>query len=46
MAKALWDMKPAQVRRAACQEVVLEQADVDLTALPIQHCWPEDARRC
>lgn len=43
MAKALWDMKPAQVRRAACQEVVLEQADVDLTALPIQHCWPEDA---
>ncbi|MFN3885751.1 MAG: UbiD family decarboxylase [Aquabacterium sp.] len=43
MVKALWDMKPAQVRRAACQEVVLEQADVDLTALPIQHCWPEDA---
>ena len=28
MGKALWDMKPAQVRRAACQEVVLEQADV------------------
>lgn len=43
MAKALWDMKPASVRRAACQEVVLEGSDVDLTTLPIQHCWPDDA---
>lgn len=43
MAKALWDMKPASVRRAACQEVVMEGSDVDLTTLPIQHCWPDDA---
>ncbi|CAN5670837.1 UbiD family decarboxylase [soil metagenome] len=43
MAKALWDMKPAVVRRAACQEVVLEGDDVDLGTLPVQTCWPGDA---
>lgn len=43
MAKALWDMKPASVRRPACQEVVLEGPDVDLGTLPVQTCWPEDA---
>jgi 4-hydroxy-3-polyprenylbenzoate decarboxylase len=43
MAKALWDMKPAQVRSAPCQDVVLEGDDVDLTRLPIQTCWPGDA---
>ena len=30
MGKALWDMKPQMVRRAACQEVVLEGGDIDL----------------
>jgi len=43
MAKALWDMKPAVQRRAACQEEVLEGADIDLGRLPIQTCWPDDA---
>lgn len=43
MAKAIWDMKPASVRQAACQEVVLEGSDVDLTQLPVQTCWPGDA---
>ena len=43
MVKALWDMKPATVRRAHCQEVVLEVADVDLSLLPVQTCWPDDA---
>ena len=43
MAKALWDMKPASVRNAPCQEVVLEGADVDLAKLPVQTCWPDDA---
>jgi len=42
MAKALWDMKPASVRRAACQEEVLEGSEVDLGGLPIQTCWPGD----
>ena len=43
MAKALWDMKPAIVRSAACQQVVFDAAEVDLGMLPVQTCWPEDA---
>jgi 4-hydroxy-3-polyprenylbenzoate decarboxylase len=43
MAKALWDMKPATVRSALCQEVVLEREAVDLGQLPVQWCWPDDA---
>lgn len=43
MAKALWDMKPAVVRNAACQEQVLHASEVDLGLLPVQTCWPEDA---
>jgi len=39
----VWDMKPATVRRAACQEVVLDGTDVDLSRLPVQTCWPDDA---
>ncbi len=33
-------MRPKVVRRAPCQEVVREGEDADLTALPIQTCWP------
>jgi 4-hydroxy-3-polyprenylbenzoate decarboxylase len=40
--KTLWHMAPAEVRSAACQEVVWEGADVDLGRLPVQHCWPGD----
>ena len=43
MAKAVWDMKPSVVRRAACQEEVLRDAEIDLAALPVQLCWPGDA---
>ncbi len=39
---ALWDMAPKVVRQAPCQEVVLEGDAVDLSLLPIQHCWPGD----
>ncbi len=39
---ALWDMAPRQVRKAPCQEVVLEGNAVDLGQLPIQTCWPGD----
>ena len=42
MVKALWDMKPASVRGANCQEEVLQGSEVDLSALPIQTCWPGD----
>ncbi|MEK8046492.1 MAG: 3-octaprenyl-4-hydroxybenzoate decarboxylase [Burkholderiales bacterium PBB6] len=43
MAKAVWDMKPALVSNAPCQEVVLEGRDIDLAKWPIQFCWPGDA---
>ena len=43
LAKAVWDMKPALQRSAACQEVVQEGDAVDLGTLPIQTCWPGDA---
>jgi 4-hydroxy-3-polyprenylbenzoate decarboxylase len=42
MAKALWDMKPASVRKAVCQEEVLCGDEVNLGELPIQTCWPGD----
>ncbi|MEO5735264.1 MAG: UbiD family decarboxylase [Rubrivivax sp.] len=43
MAKALWDMKPSVLRRAPCQDVVLEGDEIDLARLPVQTCWPGDA---
>ncbi len=39
----LWDMAPTAVRGAPIHEVVWEGPDVDLSRLPIQTCWPEDA---
>jgi len=37
------DMAPKIVKRAACQKIILEGDEVDLSQLPIQTCWPEDA---
>ncbi|MCW7539182.1 4-hydroxy-3-polyprenylbenzoate decarboxylase [Aquabacterium sp. A7-Y] len=42
LGKALWDMKPSEVRSAACQQVVWQGEALDLGRLPIQHCWPGD----
>ena len=42
MAKAVWDMRPKMEKHAAVHEIILEGEDVDLTQLPIQHCWPGD----
>jgi 4-hydroxy-3-polyprenylbenzoate decarboxylase len=36
-------MAPRSVRTGPCQARILEGADVDLAALPVQTCWPEDA---
>ncbi|HYC47108.1 MAG TPA: 4-hydroxy-3-polyprenylbenzoate decarboxylase [Burkholderiales bacterium] len=41
--KQVLSMEPRTVRSAPCQEVVTESADVDLSKLPIQTCWPGDA---
>jgi 4-hydroxy-3-polyprenylbenzoate decarboxylase len=38
--KAALAMKPKTVARAPCQEVVLRGAEIDLSLLPIQTCWP------
>ena len=40
--KQVLTMSPKQVSSAPCQEVVIESKDVDITRLPIQHCWPGD----
>ncbi len=40
--KQVLTMSPKQVSSAPCQEVVIEAKDVDITRLPIQHCWPGD----
>jgi 4-hydroxy-3-polyprenylbenzoate decarboxylase len=42
LAKVL-DMAPKVVSSAPCQDVVWEGSDVDLSRLPVQTCWPEDA---
>jgi 4-hydroxy-3-polyprenylbenzoate decarboxylase len=38
--KAALSMKPKTVAGAPCQEVIRRGADVDLSILPIQTCWP------
>lgn len=42
LVKSVWDMAPKELSSAPCQEIVWEGADVDLSRLPIQHCWPGD----
>jgi len=41
--KKVLDMAPKTVKKAPCQEVVIEGDDVDLGSIPIQTCWPGDA---
>src|SRR4030065_692732 len=41
--KQVLNMAPKEVSSAPCQEVVWEGKDVDLSRLPIQTCWPNDA---
>lgn len=41
--KQVLNMAPKVVSKAACQKVVIEGDDVDLSTLPIQTCWPGDA---
>jgi 4-hydroxy-3-polyprenylbenzoate decarboxylase len=41
--KQVLNMAPKVVKKAACQEFVIEGDAVDLGSLPIQTCWPGDA---
>lgn len=38
--KTAMTMKPKAVKKAPCQEIVLEGEDASLDILPIQTCWP------
>ncbi len=41
--KRVLAMAPRVVDRAPCQDTVWEGAEVDLSRLPVQTCWPNDA---
>jgi 4-hydroxy-3-polyprenylbenzoate decarboxylase len=41
--KSIADSRPKTIRRAPCQEIVVEGDEASLDLLPIQKCWPEDA---
>ncbi|WP_223669743.1 4-hydroxy-3-polyprenylbenzoate decarboxylase [Kangiella shandongensis] len=41
--KQVMNMAPKQVKKAPCQEIVIEGNAVDLTSIPVQTCWPGDA---
>ncbi len=41
--KKVLDMAPKKIKKAACQNIIIEGDAVDLSKLPIQTCWPGDA---
>ncbi len=36
-------VNPQIIEHPPCQQIVIEKEDVDLSKLPIQTCWPDDA---
>jgi 4-hydroxy-3-polyprenylbenzoate decarboxylase len=41
--KQVLNIAPSLRKSAPCQDVVINEADVDLSMLPVQTCWPGDA---
>jgi 4-hydroxy-3-polyprenylbenzoate decarboxylase len=41
--KKILDMSPRQVNNPKCQQIKITGDEVDLSILPIQTCWPDDA---
>jgi len=41
--RRLAHVNPIEVEDPPCQEVIIGKGDVDLSELPIQTCWPDDA---
>ena len=41
--KKILSLSAKEVKKAPCQEIIIEGDAVDLGKLPIQHCWPGDA---
>jgi 4-hydroxy-3-polyprenylbenzoate decarboxylase len=39
----VFTLAPKKVKKAPCQEVILEGKDIDLSKFPILTCWPDDA---
>ncbi len=37
------DMAPKKLKKAPCQQVIIDKDQVDLHNIPIQTCWPGDA---
>ncbi|MCF6355925.1 MAG: UbiD family decarboxylase, partial [Candidatus Polarisedimenticolaceae bacterium] len=42
MYRKVLDMAPKELKRAPCQEVIMEDTVVNLAKLPVQTCWPGD----
>jgi 4-hydroxy-3-polyprenylbenzoate decarboxylase len=40
--KQVLNMAPKEIRKAPCQNIVIEKDDVDLGRIPVQTCWPGD----
>lgn len=40
--KQALNLSPKIIKSPPCQEVVIEEGDIDISTLPIQTCWPED----
>ncbi len=40
--KQALNLSPKVIKSPPCQEIVIEEDDIDINALPIQTCWPED----
>jgi len=43
MYKNVLNMSPKVLKKAPCQQLVIESDDVDLSKIPVQTCWPGDA---
>ncbi len=41
--KQVMKMGPKVVKSAPCQQVVINENDIDLSQIPVQTCWPDDA---
>jgi len=40
--KKVLNMAAKEIKKPNCQEVVIDKADVDLSKIPVQTCWPGD----
>ncbi|MDQ7050138.1 MAG: 4-hydroxy-3-polyprenylbenzoate decarboxylase [Enterobacterales bacterium] len=40
--KQVLNMAAKEVKKPACQQIVIEKDDIDLSQIPIQTCWPGD----